>query len=96
MLNAQTDADQLTITITGTFNFGCYEDFYRAIGEKPAPRYVVDLRQVEYIDSAALGMLLVLRERSAEDPRRVTLKVGVGQPRDVLRLANFSSLFTIV
>ena len=86
----------LVLAIDGQFNFGRYDEFHRAIGDGPAPRYIVDLRQTEYIDSAALGMLLLLRERVMEDPRKVTLKVKAGQPSDVLRLANFGTLFTIV
>lgn len=86
----------LVLSIDGQFNFGRYDEFHEAIGDKPAPRYIVDLRETEYIDSAALGMLLLLRERVMEDMRRVTLKVKPGQPHDVLRLANFGTLFTIV
>ncbi len=85
----------ITLTIMGSFNFGRFDEFHRAIGDKPAPRYTVDLRQTEYIDSAALGMLLLLRERVSEDPAKVVLQVGEGQPGDVLRLANFGSLFTM-
>jgi anti-anti-sigma factor len=91
----QDPSGRTTITIKGRFNFACYEEFHRVVGETVPPSYVVDLRSVDYIDSAALGMLLLLRERVKEERARVTLLTGAGQPAEVLRLANFGNLFSM-
>jgi len=96
MIEARTDAGgRTTIVVHGKFNFACYEEFQRVVGAEARPAYTIDLSHVTYIDSAALGMLLLLRERVNEDPKRVAIIGGTGQPADVLRLANFSSLFTM-
>lgn len=84
-----------TITIRGKFNFACYDEFHRVVGREERASYTVDLSEVEYIDSAALGMLLLLRERVKDDQKRVIIVAGHGQPAEVLRLANFASLFTM-
>ena len=85
----------LTIHVEGRFEFGCHQAF-RCAYEGAAGKFtdcVVDLKATDYVDSAALGMLLVLRET-----------VGVGkvsiancQPgvQRIFRIANFASLFAI-
>jgi anti-anti-sigma factor len=96
MIDAKTDvSSRTTVTIRGKFNFACYDEFQRVIGSQTSTHYTVDLSAVEYIDSAALGMLLLLRERVGEDRNRVVLKTGKGQPAEVLKLANFGTLFTM-
>jgi anti-anti-sigma regulatory factor len=83
--------DTLTLTVEGAFNFKSFEAFHRLIAE-PAERYVVDLRKATSLDSSALALLLVLRQRSKHP---VTLRVGDGQPREVLRMSNFATLFRV-
>jgi HptB-dependent secretion and biofilm anti anti-sigma factor len=89
------ESGSTTITIRGKFNFACYDEFHRVVGRDVRTSYTVDLRDVEYLDSAALGMLLLLRERVKDDRQRVTILAGSGQPAEVLRLANFGTLFTL-
>jgi anti-anti-sigma regulatory factor len=55
---------------------------------------VIDMSAVEYVDSAALGMLLLLRDH-AGDASRVTIRGSRGQPEQVLRIANFHKLFRL-
>ncbi len=62
----------LTIHVEGRFDFNCHQQFRRAYEGAAAgsyTEYVVDLRGTEYIDSAALGMLLVLRESAGSATR---------------------------
>ena len=79
------------------FVFDTHKDFSKvtdavlAAGE--ANRVVVDLRRVHYIDSAALGMLLMLREKASALGKGVSLAVADGMVRDVLSVANFHKLF---
>lgn len=86
----------VTIHVSGRFDFATHEDFlqaYRAFarGDK---RYVVDLKDTEYMDSSAMGMLLQLREysRNASD---VELRNGNETVREILQIANFDKLFTV-
>jgi anti-anti-sigma factor len=48
------------------------------------------------MDSAALGMLLLLREHVQSQGGRVTITNCRGQTYDVLQIANFHRLFKIV
>jgi len=86
----------LTLKVKGRFNFSCYKQFNDAVAGPPAPHYVIDLSGADYMDSSALGMLLLLRDKVGQDTSRVKIVAGAGQPQEVLRLANFHRLFSVV
>ncbi len=97
MILASKAADgALTIKVSGQFNFSCYKQFTDAVAGSSAPRYVVDLSGADYMDSSALGMLLLLRDKVGQDVSRVQIVSGAGQPHEVLKLANFHRLFSVV
>ena len=84
----------VTVHVQGRFDFNCHPGFRQACASFGRVReYVVDLGTTEYLDSSALGMLLVLREEAgAEHVRVVNCQPAV---RRILEIANFQSLFTI-
>lgn len=89
------DGEWTTIRITGRFDFSCHREFNDCYRGVPTRGYEVDLSGVSYVDSAALGMLLMLREKVGNDPGRVRLVGSTGQPAEVLRVAQFGRLFSI-
>ena len=56
---------------------------------------LIDLAGVDYLDSSALGMLLLLRDRAAAASKAVSLENCRGNVRQVLDIANFGKLFKI-
>lgn len=88
-----------TLAVTGRFDFSIHRDFRRAYEEvlaTPGVREIgVDLGKVDYIDSSALGMLLLLREKALNQNVRVDLEHAQGPVRQVLDVANFGRLFQI-
>jgi anti-anti-sigma factor len=91
----QTDGT-LTMRVKGKFNFTCYQQFNEAVSGPVPSRYLVDLSATEYMDSSALGMLLLLRDKVEQDSARVKILSGAGQPHEILKLANFQRLFDVV
>jgi len=87
------------LRLAGRFDFKAHREFRDAVdslltqaGTKPLQ---VDLGDVSYLDSSALGMLLMLRDKAKAANKDVAL-VGVkGSVRQVLDIANFSKLFAI-
>ena len=55
----------------------------------------VDLSQLDYMDSAGLGMLLTLRDRAERADATVLLRRPRSEVRELLVLACFDTLFTI-
>lgn len=96
MIEAVQDGSTLTVRISGKFNFSCFREFNEAVSRSGTSAFVVDLSAVEYMDSSALGMLLLLRDKAGKEQEKVSIVAGKGQPRDVLKLANFHQLFRMV
>ncbi|MGC4087064.1 MAG: STAS domain-containing protein [Polyangiaceae bacterium] len=81
------------IELRGRFDFSCRADFRAAYtGAPKETTFIVEMGRVDYVDSAALGMLLLLRDY-AGDAKRVVLSGVRGQPEQVLTIANFHKIF---
>ncbi len=92
------DGSSLTISITGRFDFNLYKDFrdaYEGGLEKGNIKFIINLSQTEYMDSSALGMLLVLKERIGGGDSAVVLKNCNKEIKNILSISNFDKLFSI-
>ena len=87
-----------TIKLQGRFDFNAHREFRATIDtallETP-DQIRVDLAGVDYLDSSALGMLLMLRDKAQGVKKTVALANCRGSVRQVLDIANFSKLFAI-
>ncbi len=90
------DGNQLTIAIKGRFDFAKHQEFRDAYerGSKPNS-VVVDLKEATYIDSSALGMLLLLRDRTGGDEGEIKVVNCSQDVRKTLAISNFDKLFDI-
>ncbi|POD75419.1 anti-anti-sigma factor [Pseudomonas syringae group genomosp. 3] len=87
---------QLTLFIEGRFDFSSHQDFRAAYEECPHDLdYVVDLRGTHYLDSSALGMLLLLRDHAGGDKATVRLINCTSDVHKILAISNFSKLFQL-
>jgi len=87
-----------TIYLHGRFVFASHRDFNDAVNgalQKSEPSIVVDLSDVSYIDSAALGMLLLARHRAEQLGKTISVQGAGGTVLQVLQIANFDKLFAI-
>jgi anti-anti-sigma factor len=94
-----TDGGVAKIQLRGRFDFGSHREFktsYEApLGAAEVNELHIDMGGVEYLDSSALGMLLILKERAGANNKRVAITNCRGAVRQVLDIANFSKLFQI-
>jgi anti-anti-sigma factor len=91
------DGQELSIVIQGRFDFGAHQEFrnaYERVNSTPQ-RYVVDLKDTTYLDSSALGMLLLLRDHAGGDSAQVSLINCNSDVRKILAISNFEQLFNI-
>ena len=87
------------IRLLGRFDFNSHREFREAVdqalGAEDSSEVAVDLGAVEYLDSSALGMLLMLRDKAHNAGKSVSLANCRGAVRQVLDIANFGKLFSI-
>ncbi|HUW49979.1 MAG TPA: STAS domain-containing protein [Sulfuricella sp.] len=101
MMNIAVEKKEETakLALNGRFDFSSHREFRHASDEAlQAPgvkEITVDFKNVDYLDSSALGMLLLLRERAHNAHIQVTLLNCTGIVQQVLDVANFQRLFTI-
>lgn len=97
--NVSKEGSKATIKLSGRFDFNTHRDFrsaYEALVTDPAIREVaVDFSNVDYLDSSALGMLLMLRDKAKGTGKEVSLCNVKGNVKQVLDIANFGKLFRI-
>ncbi len=88
-----------TLRLKGRFQFDSHREFRSAYDPyiaDPAVRVVVlDFAGVAYLDSSALGMLLLLREKLAAVRKEVEIVGAQGAVKQVFDIANFARLFRI-
>ena len=95
--NIDTGTQTLVIKVSGRFDFGVHQDFRKATEQatQEIKTIVVDMANTDYVDSSALGMLLVLRDKVGDNKSAVLIKSAKPDVRKILEIANFDKLFTL-
>lgn len=87
---------QHTIKIQGRFDFAVQNEFrksYEMAAEKSD--FILDFSSADYMDSSALGMLLLLRDYAGAENAKVELKNCGVEIKNILEISNFNQLFKI-
>jgi len=90
------DGDEVTVSVSGRFDYRLYDSFkasFTSIGDE-SKKVNIDLSETDYMDSSALGMLLMLREHVGQ-AAKVFLVNPAPDVMRVLTIANFDKLFAI-
>ena len=89
--------DTIIISISGRFDFSAHQDFRDSYeGSEPdSLRYQVDMSETTYLDSSALGMLLLLRDFAGGDDGTVEILNCNPDVKKILTISNFEQLFSI-
>ncbi|MDZ4201868.1 MAG: STAS domain-containing protein [Gallionella sp.] len=87
------------IDFINKFDFHSHRDFkqaYMDMLKNPAVHEIeIGMQHLIVLDSAALGMLMLLRERAAEANKSVVLANPTGYVFKLLEVANFDKLFQL-
>lgn len=93
------EAGKALIKLSGRFDFNTHREFRGAyeplVADAEIRSVVVDFANVDYLDSSALGMLLMLRDKLGGAGKEVALSSVRGNVKQVLDIANFGKLFPI-
>ena len=94
--NVSDGGSSVLISINGRFDFNAHHDFrnvYR--NEKSDAAYTIDMSGTDYIDSSALGMLLLLREHAGNESANISINGCNDDIKKIFAISNFEKLFTI-
>lgn len=99
-MNIQTTSNdaQSVMRLSGRFDFNAHKVFretYQKLLDDKAKAIILDLSQVDYLDSSALGMLLQFKEKADMQHTQIKLQNCSQLAKDVLAIANFDKLFEI-
>lgn len=91
------DGQTLVIRVEGRFDFSTHQAFRDAYEQANGSinRYVIDLADTTYLDSSALGMLLLLRDHAGGDSANISIENCNSDVRRILSISNFEQLFSI-
>ncbi len=86
-----------TIRLQGQFDYRSHRKLLdasiRLIAIESVTALRVDLSEVDYVDSAGLGTLLVTRETVKREGKAISLDGARGQTKQTLEMAQFPRLF---
>ncbi len=96
-IDASLKSDTLYIKVSGRFDFGVHNEFRQALKliGNGVKRIEVDFSATDYLDSSALGMLLVLRDKVSGAKTVIEILHVKPEVRKILEIANFDKLFNI-
>ena len=95
-INQQTN--QCTIRMRGQFTFGDngkIRDIIATMVGGNFKHFTVDTSELVFVDSAALGMLLLMSDEARKAKVEMTLDGASGQVKKMLQLSNFDQIFAI-
>lgn len=95
--NLDQGSSKLTISVEGRFDFSAHKEFrdsYEQLDAQPST-YAVDMGAANYIDSSALGMLLLLRDHAGGEQSKVEIVNCSSDVKKILTISNFDQLFDI-
>ena len=90
-IKTSVESNNAKISMVGRFDFNSHRQFreaYQQVLENPEVKEIeIDLGAVDYLDSSALGMLLLLREKTAAAHKSMALTNCRGVVQQVLEVA---------
>jgi anti-anti-sigma factor len=90
---------EASMSLSGRFDFDANREFrsgFHTLLNTPGMQSInIDLGGVDYLESSALGMLLIAKERAAARNVHVHLTKCTGRVRQILDIANFGKIFKL-
>lgn len=89
-----------TVILPSRFDYGYHKDFQRQctehIEDAAITGVIFDFSRVEYVDSAALGMMLMWQRRAATARKKMSIKGARGATAQILEMANMQRIFEFI
>ena len=89
--------DKAVVVLPKRFDYGYHKEFQKkcseCIDDASVQHIVFDFGNVEYLDSAALGMMMMWQRRAAAANKKMYIKGAKGATEQILAMANMQRIF---
>lgn len=95
--NVSDNGKTLTIVVQGRFDFSALQSFrnsYEKVDPKPS-KFIIDLKESDYLDSSALGMLLALKDYAGGDSANISITNCNPDVKKILVITKLDELFSV-
>ncbi len=93
-------SQQANIILPSRFDYGYHKEFQRQCTEhldnQSITGIVFDFSRVEYLDSAALGMMMMWQRRAVAAQKKMMIKGAKGATAQILEMANMKRIFEYI
>ena len=87
------------VLLSGSFTFRDHDTFFEIISmikNTDIEKIVFNLKDCDFIDSAALGMFVIAHDEASSKAVDLEIKGVQGKVKDVMYAARFDSLYTFI
>lgn len=99
-ITTKQNGSEAVLALSGRFDFNSHRDFrssYEAALQSSGTKTInLNMAQVDYLDSSALGMLLLLNEKARAANMEIVISNAPQSVRKIIEVANFSKIFRLV
>ena len=91
------NGNTLTIVVQGRFDFSALQLFrnaYEKIDPKPS-KFIIDLKESDYLDSSALGMLLALKDYAGGESANISIINCNADVKKILVITKLDEFFSV-
>ena len=88
-----------TLKLEGSFTYTqrkLFQDTLKNLASQNVEHIIVDLAQVAFLDSAALGLLMITHRQLVADKRRLSLAHPQATVRQIIELANLHKTIPLI
>lgn len=88
----------MEVTLRNKFTFADSQSFRKVIdsmSKAGVNMVVIDMKETEFVDSAALGMFLLAKDAAAKANIKVSIRGAHGQPGKMLTISKFNEIFSM-
>ncbi|MBL4692326.1 MAG: STAS domain-containing protein [Magnetovibrio sp.] len=95
--NINISGNGATVTLSGRFTFTDNKDFRDILSkfEEGILNCTLDVKNLEFIDSAGLGMIILANDTVSDNGGSFILRSPQGQVRKMLELTRFGDIITV-
>ncbi len=93
-------SDSQLVSMPSRFDYSYHKQFYDVctehLNKDGIKEIILDFTHVEYLDSSALGMLVMIQKKTANATKKIKIKNARGATEEILRMANIQKLIEFI